>query len=74
MRLHEELDIPIGLVIRATSGSPIQSWMPAAEAEEIRKELAIAEHWGDPLKPNSAATQYNAWIDNLIPVSFRGVI
>jgi sialate O-acetylesterase len=74
LKLYKELDIPIGLIIRATSGSPIQSWMPAVEAEEIRKELAIAEHWGDPLKPNTAATQYDAWIDNLIPITFRGVI
>lgn len=73
-RLHGELDVPIGLIIRATSGSPIQSWMPAVEAEKVRKELAIAEHWGDPLKPNTAATQYDAWIDNLIPITFRGVI
>jgi sialate O-acetylesterase len=73
MRLYEELGIPVGLIQRATSGSPIQSWMPVSAAEEIRIELGIPKHWGDPRKPDTAGKEYDAWIETIIPVSFRGV-
>lgn len=74
IRIYEELDIPVGLIIRATSGSPIQSWMAASDAEEIRKKLNIPKDWGDPRKPDRAATEYRAWIDTIVPVAMRGVI
>lgn len=74
MKLYEELDIPIGLIQCATSGTPIQSWMPASTAEKIRKDLGIPEHWGDPQKPDRAHVEYDEWIKPILPVSFRGVI
>lgn len=74
MKLYEELGIPVGLIQRATSGSPIQSWLPAAAAEEIRKELSIPNHWGDPQNPDRAHKDYDEWIEPILPVAFRGVI
>ncbi len=74
IRLYDELDIPVGLIIRATSGTPIQSWMTPVDAEAIRKRLDIPADWGDPKKPDRAATEYKAWIDPLVPVAVRGVI
>jgi len=74
IELYEELGIPIGLIIRASSGTPIQSWMPASVAEEIRTELNIPKDWGDPQKHNRVATEYNAWIDSIVSVAMRGAI
>lgn len=74
IELYKELDIPVGLIIRASSGTPIQSWMPESAAEKIRKELDICADWGDPRNPNRAATEYNAWLDAIIPVAMRGAI
>ena len=74
IRLYEELDIPVGLIIRASSGTPIQCWVPASAAEEIRAELNIPADWGDPKNPNRAATEYNAWIDSIVPVAMRGAV
>jgi len=74
MKLYEELDIPIGLIQRASSGTPIQSWMEASVAENIRKELSISTHWGDPKNPDRAHKEYDAWIEPILPVAFRGVI
>ncbi|MCK5174100.1 MAG: hypothetical protein KAR47_11970, partial [Planctomycetes bacterium] len=74
MNLYEELNIPVGLIMRASSSTPIQSWMSASSAEEVRKELDIPKHWGNPKNPDTPATQYDEWIEDIIPVSFRGVI
>jgi len=74
MKLYEELGVPIGLIQCASSGTPIQSWMSASVAEEIRKELAIPKHWGDPKNPDRAHKEYDAWIEPILPVAFRGVI
>ena len=54
MKLYEELGVPIGMINRATSGSPIQSWMSAEVTEEIRQRCGIPSHWRDPQKPNTA--------------------
>jgi len=74
MKLYEELGIPIGMINRATSGSPIQSWMSAEAAEAIRKQCRIPRHWRDPRNPDRAASQYDEWIEPILPVCFRGVI
>ena len=74
MKLYKELGVPVGVINRATSGSPIQSWMAAEVAEEIRNESEIPFHWRDPGKPFTAATQYDAWIEPILPVCFRGVV
>ena len=74
MKLYKELGVPVGVINRATSGSPIQSWMAAEVAEEIRNESEIPVHWRDPRKPFTAATQYDAWIEPILPVCFRGVV
>ena len=39
--------VPVGIIISANGGTPIQSWMPAADAEVIRRELGIQANWND---------------------------
>jgi len=73
--LYEELDVPIGLVVRAIAGSPIQSWMPAQAAEEIQEELNIPEDWRDWHELGARkALWYNDVLDEIIPIAIRGVI
>lgn len=74
MKLYEELGVPVGVINRATSGSPIQSWMSVEAAEEIRGETGIPVHWRDPQNPDRAATEYDQWIEPILPVCFRGVV
>ena len=45
--LYQKLDIPIGLVLRYNSGTPIQAWIPKMESEVIRKRLNIPADWND---------------------------
>jgi sialate O-acetylesterase len=74
--LYKELDIPIGLITRYNSGTPIQAWMPKDASEEIRKQLNIEENWRDPedKKQRQPGAQYEAKIAPIVPVAFRGAI
>jgi len=75
MKLYEELSIPIGLIVRSWSGTPIQSWMPASAAEEIREALNIPKGWNEgDLLERQPGVQFDQQIDPIIPVAMRGVI
>ena len=36
-KLYRELDVPIGLILRYNSGTPIQAWIPKDDSEVIRR-------------------------------------
>lgn len=74
IELYNELDIPIGLVIRSTSGTPIQAWMSKEVTEAIRKRLDIPEDWGDGGENHLPGAQYAKGIDPIAPFAIRGVI
>ena len=74
--LLQELEIPVGLIQRYNSGTPIQSWMPKAASEEIRKKLGVATNWNDPKDKGNRAPghQYADKTEPIVPFTFRGVI
>jgi len=74
MKLYREIKSPIGLIIRATSGTTIQSWMPEKKAKEIQKKLNIAKYWHELKLENSPAYQYNLKLKDVIPVAMKGAI
>lgn len=74
IELYQELDIPIGLILRYNSGTPIQAWMPRDASEVIRKRLNIPEDWNDDRGPRRAGVQFEDKISPIVPVAFRGVI
>ncbi|MHC4502423.1 MAG: sialate O-acetylesterase, partial [Planctomycetota bacterium] len=47
IELYKELKVPVGLILRYHSGTPVQAWMPKDASEVIRKKLAIPEGWND---------------------------
>ena len=73
-RLYRELDVPVGLIFRYNSGTPIQAWIPKDDSEVIRKRLGIPEGWNDVLDNRNPGVQFADKIDPIIPVCFRGVI
>ncbi len=72
--LYKELDVPIGLVLRYNSGTPIQAWMPLAASEIIRKRLNIPADWNDAADNRNPAVQFNDKIAPIVPFAFRGTI
>ena len=72
--LYRELDIPIGLVLRYNSGTPIQAWIPENQAEEIRRRLNIPPGWNDEQENRNPGVQFEDKISPIIPFALRGVI
>ncbi len=73
--LHEELDVPIGLINSSWGGTPAEIWMaPQAVAENPALAEAAAKlqevPWG-PVKPGKA---YHAMIAPLIPYPIAGAL
>jgi CubicO group peptidase (beta-lactamase class C family) len=73
-KLYRDLNIPIGLILRYNSGTPIQSWIPQDESEIIRKKLGIPEGWNDIQENRNPGVQFADKIDPIVPFCFRGVI
>jgi len=74
IELYRELKVPVGLILRYNSGTPIQSWMPAEAAEVIRKKLGIPKDWNDDAANRNPGVQFDDKIASIAPVAFRGVI
>ena len=72
--LYRKLDIPIGLVLRYNSGTPIQAWIPKIESEVIRKRLNIPADWNDDQENRNPGVQFEDKINPIIPFAFRGVV
>lgn len=72
--LYRELNVPIGLILRYNSGTPIQAWMPKEASELIRKQLNIPPDWKDAKENRNPAVQFDDKIVPIVPVAFRGVI
>ncbi|MDA7925789.1 serine hydrolase [Mariniblastus sp.] len=72
--LYQKLDIPIGLVLRYNSGTPIQAWIPKMESEVIRKRLNIPADWNDDQENRNPAVQFEDKIRPIMPFAFRGVV
>lgn len=68
--------VPVGVIISANGGTPIQSWMPAEDAEEIRLELGIQENWNDWENKSYRfpGAQWEDKMDHIPPHSVRGVV
>ncbi|MHC4202802.1 MAG: sialate O-acetylesterase, partial [Planctomycetota bacterium] len=74
IELYKELKVPVGLILRYHSGTPVQAWMPKDASEVIRKKLAIPEGWNDAAGPRSPGAQFDEKIAPIVPAAFRGVI
>jgi len=74
IKLYHELKIPIGLILRYNSGTPIQAWMPKEASELIRNKLDIPADWMDDRSNRNPGVQFDDKIAPIVPVAFRGVI
>jgi sialate O-acetylesterase len=72
----DNIQIPVGIIISANGGTPIQSWMPAEDAEVIRNELGIDKSWNDWENKTyrDPGEQWLDKMDHIPPFGIRGVI
>lgn len=73
-RLHEHLDVPVGLLKTAWGGTPAEHWTPSAmfEADPTLTITAEHPHARDVMEKRSSL--YNGMISPLVPFAIRGAI
>jgi sialate O-acetylesterase len=74
-RLHEVLDVPIGLINSSWGGTPAEAWMPAEAFEkDASLQTAAARQKPIPWGPVEPSRIYNAMIAPLVPYQIAGVL
>jgi len=73
-KLHENLDVPIGLIVSAWGGTPVEVWIEEPLVEnnpeyDSAKYSQITDWW--PSKPGAT---YNSMIAPLVPYGIAGAI
>lgn len=74
-RLQQELNVPVGLIMAAWGGTPVESWTPESV---IRSNPVMNDAAGKlqqtPWGPHRAGVIYNGMIVPIIPFELAGVI
>jgi len=78
LRLQQVLDVPVGILISAWGGTPIEAWMNRETIEkDFSKEFQLSFLDGDAL-PEKAwklpCTLFNGQVAPLIPFTFKGIL
>jgi len=81
-KIQTDIDVPVGLILSAWGGTPIEGWMPelAFEAEGWLHEFYQNTEFPELLDPGNKehrqypALLYNGMIHALVPFAMRGVI
>ena len=73
-QLHEELSVPVGIVVTAWGGSSVAAWMSRESLMEegIRKQMPVdVIGWRVNIRPSKL---FNSMLHPLIPYAMKGVI
>ena len=74
-KLHEELDVPVGLINSSWGGTPAEVWIPSEEIEESERLFEAAALLPEvEYGPGEPGSIYNAMIAPLIPFEIAGVL
>jgi sialate O-acetylesterase len=72
--LHQELDIPIGLINTSWGGTAAEAWTSRKTLETTPECLPILERAYAPEDANGPSVLYNGMIAPLLPYAIRGAI
>ena len=72
--LHQELNVPVGLIVSAWGGTPAEVWIPKDSLPETPEAKKIAASRKEPHWPVEAGTLYNSMIHPLQPYRIAGAI
>ena len=72
--LHENLQVPIGLINSSFGGTRVEAWSEETSLKTKQIELGIEEKKVVTLEKNSPSGLFNAMISPLIPYTIKGVI
>ena len=74
-KLHNELDVPVGIIQSAWGGTPAEFWIPEEtfEGKEVLQKEA-SERKVNEWNPQIKSEGFNAMINPFIPYTFKGVL
>ena len=70
-KIHEELKVPVGLIMAAFGGSQVQAWTPRGE---IEKEHPFGQEVKKSYVGHTPGLLYQSMIHGMVPYTIRGVI
>lgn len=73
-KLHEHLDVPVGLISANFAGTPAEAW---TSSQALQSDVQLAGLVSDPpavFSQESPSALYNSMIHPLMPYAIRGVI
>jgi len=75
-KLHQDLDVPVGLVNSSWGGTICEAWTSAPTLESDEDFAPIVERAATfkPGNPNQGSALYNGMINPIVPLSMRGAI
>lgn len=75
-KLHQELNVPVGLVNTSWGGTICEAWTsrPSLEANALFQPILERDAQFKPNNPNQASVLFNGMIQPLLPLSIRGAI
>lgn len=75
-RLHENLNVPVGMINSSWGGTPAESWVPSdlINADETLKKAAAKQIDDKPWCPSGPGVTFNAMINPLIPYTIAGAL
>ena len=70
-KIHDELDVPVGLIKAAFGGSQVEAWTPVPN---IEKEYPFDQKVEKGYVGHTPGLLYQSMIHGIVPLSFRGVV
>lgn len=72
--LHQQLGVPIGLIVSAWGGTAAEVWLPKEMVPDTPEQRKLTASRRDPLWPVEPGTLYNSMVYPLFPYRIAGVI
>lgn len=73
-RLHQQLDVPIGLIVSAWGGTPAEVWIPEEDIQTNQQLQGKLMSEKAPWWPIEPGRLYNSMINPLVPYAIAGAI
>ena len=72
--LHQQLNVPIGLIVSAWGGTPAEVWIPKELVPDTPEQQKLTASRKNPWWPVEAGVLYNSMVSPLFPYRIAGVI
>lgn len=72
--LHQQLKVPVGLIVSAWGGSNVESWIPEELIPDTPEQRKLTQSRKNPWWPVESGVLYNSMVNPLLPYRIAGAI